>query len=75
MIIGLGGLTSGQGIEYFHDSVPQLGTVQLDTDHGAELIDSPAQLERYRLILDRTAQAALTPAMSLEFIHQLSQDL
>ncbi|MEU3616820.1 helix-turn-helix transcriptional regulator [Streptomyces sp. NPDC006872] len=67
--------TSGQGIDYFHGSVLQLDTVQLDTDHGAELIDSPAQLERYRLILDRTSQAALPPAESRDFISQLAQDL
>ncbi|MET7457335.1 helix-turn-helix transcriptional regulator [Streptomyces sp. NPDC005574] len=67
--------TSGQGIDYFHGPVRQLDTVQLDTDHGAELIDSPAQLERYGLILDRAAQAALPPAQSRDFITQLAEDL
>lgn len=67
--------TSGQGIDYFHGLVHQLDTVQLDTDHGAELIDSPAQLERYRLILDRITQAALPPAKSRDFISQIIQDL
>ncbi|MFI1702806.1 helix-turn-helix domain-containing protein [Streptomyces griseoruber] len=67
--------TSGQGIDYFHGPVRQLDTVQLDTDHGAELIDSPAQLERYRLILDGTTQAALAPAKSRDFISRLAQDL
>lgn len=67
--------TSGQGIDYFHGPVQPLDTVQLDTDHGAELIDSPAQLGRYRTILDRTSQAALSPAESSDFISQLAQDL
>ncbi|MBO7936429.1 helix-turn-helix domain-containing protein [Streptomyces antibioticus] len=67
--------TSGQGIDYFHGPVRQLDTVQLDTDHGAELIDSPAQLERYGLILDRTSQAALPPAKTRDFIARLAQDL
>ncbi|MGW2639580.1 helix-turn-helix domain-containing protein [Streptomyces sp. NPDC001348] len=67
--------TSGQGIDYFHGPVTQLDTVQLDTDHGAELIDSPAQLERYRLILDRLQQAALPSAKSRDFIAQLAKDL
>ncbi|MFI5792539.1 helix-turn-helix domain-containing protein [Streptomyces sp. NPDC051677] len=67
--------TSGQGVDYFHGQVRQLDTVQLDTDHGAELIDSPAQLERYRLILDRTTQSALPPAKSRDFISQLVKDL
>lgn len=67
--------TSGQGIDYFHGPVQQLDTVQLDTDHGAELIDSPAQLERYRLILDRTTQSALPSAKSRDFISQLAHDL
>ncbi|GAA4019515.1 transcriptional regulator WhiJ [Streptomyces plumbiresistens] len=67
--------TSGQGIDYFHGTVRQLDTVQLDTDHGAELIDSPAQLDRYRLILGRVEQAAIPPAKSRDFIAQLAQDL
>ena len=35
--------------------------MQIDTDHGGEFIDSPAQLERYRLVLDRMEAAALPP--------------
>jgi transcriptional regulator with XRE-family HTH domain len=67
--------TSGQGIDYFHGPVHQLDTVQLDTDHGAELIESPAQLERYRLVLDRMEHAALPPAKSRDFITRLAHDL
>ncbi|MCT9005582.1 Scr1 family TA system antitoxin-like transcriptional regulator [Streptomyces rhizosphaerihabitans] len=67
--------TSGQGIDYFHGPVHQLDTVQLDTDHGAELIDSPAQLECYHLVLDRVQQAALPQDKSREFITQLANDL
>ncbi|MGW2784815.1 helix-turn-helix domain-containing protein [Streptomyces populi] len=67
--------TSGQGIDYFHGPVHQLDTVQLDTDHGSELIDAPAQLERQRLILDRMRQVALPQAESRDFIAQLAKDV
>ncbi|MBA2948993.1 helix-turn-helix domain-containing protein [Streptomyces himalayensis] len=67
--------TSGQGIDYFHSPVRQLDTVQIDTDHGGELIDSPAQLERYRLVLDRMSAAALAPPKSRDFIAQLIQNV
>ncbi|MEU6763456.1 helix-turn-helix transcriptional regulator [Streptomyces sp. NPDC046853] len=67
--------TSGQGIDYFHGPVQQLDTVQIDTDHGGELIDSPAQLERYRLVLDRMEAAALAPGKSRDHIMRLIRDL
>ncbi len=67
--------TSGQGFDYFHGPVRQLGTVQIDTDHGGEHIDSPAQLERYHLVLDRMSAAALDPAKSRDFIAHLIKNL
>ncbi|MPY51801.1 Scr1 family TA system antitoxin-like transcriptional regulator [Streptomyces acidicola] len=67
--------TSGQGIDYFHGPVRQLDTVQIYTDHGGELIDSPPQLERYRLVLDRMSAAALGPAKSRHFVAHLIKDL
>ncbi|GGZ56981.1 hypothetical protein GCM10010344_23730 [Streptomyces bluensis] len=67
--------TSGQGFDYFHGPVSQLDTVQIDTDHGGELIDSPAPLERYRLVLDRMSATALDPAKSRDFITHLIKDL
>jgi hypothetical protein len=67
--------TSGQGIDYFHGPVHQLDTVQLDTDHGAQLMDSPAQLERYHLVLERMQQAGLPQAQSRDFITHLARDL
>jgi hypothetical protein len=67
--------TSGQGFDYFHGPVRQLDTVHIDTDHGGELIDSPAPLERYRLVLDRMSAAALDPAKSRGFIAHLIKDL
>ncbi|MFJ7966135.1 helix-turn-helix domain-containing protein [Streptomyces sp. NPDC096324] len=66
--------TSGQGIDYFHGPVSQLDTVQLDTDHGAELIDAPAQLERQHLALDRMRQVALSQTESRDFIAHLAKD-
>ncbi|GAA2493890.1 helix-turn-helix transcriptional regulator [Streptomyces thermolineatus] len=67
--------SSGQGVDYFHGPVGQLDTVQIDTDHGSELIDAPARLERYRLVLDRMAEAALDPGESRDVIHRLVRDL
>ncbi|MFF2511502.1 Scr1 family TA system antitoxin-like transcriptional regulator [Streptomyces sp. NPDC058086] len=72
------GLPEGVDVEIdvdWYGPVHQLDTVQLDTDHGAELVDSPAQLERYHLVLDRMHQAALPPAKSRDFIARLAQDL
>ncbi|MFJ9582978.1 Scr1 family TA system antitoxin-like transcriptional regulator [Streptomyces acidicola] len=67
--------TSGQGFDYFHGPVRQLDTVQIDTAHGGELIDSPATLERYGLLLDRMSAAALDPAKSRDLIAHLTKDL
>lgn len=66
--------SSGHGVDYFHGPVQQLDTVLLDTVHGGSLIDSYAQLEKFRLILDRMQQVALGPEDSRNLIHRIASD-
>lgn len=59
---------AGQTVVYAEGPVPQLDTVQLDTEHGFVLVHSPAALEKYRTVLDRMESMALSPAESRGFI-------
>lgn len=64
---------SGQGIDYAYGPVPQLDTVQLDTEHGSEFIDAVAQLERYTTVLDRLEKLALPAEESRDLIHSIAR--
>jgi transcriptional regulator with XRE-family HTH domain len=66
---------SGQSIYYSGGPVPQLDTVNLDQSHGPAFLDSEAQLDKYRVLLDRMEASALPPAESRDFIHKVVQDL
>lgn len=66
---------SGQPISYASGPVPRLDTVLLDFDHGCEFLDAEAQLHRYRSVLDRMEECALTPQKSRDFIRRLAKDL
>ncbi|MGY0057657.1 helix-turn-helix domain-containing protein [Streptomyces sp. LZ34] len=66
---------SGHPIDYFGGSVPQLDTVQLDTDHTTVLLDAEAHLVKYRSVLDRLESYALKPAASRDLIHHATQTL
>ncbi|MEU0274391.1 helix-turn-helix transcriptional regulator [Streptomyces sp. NPDC006307] len=66
---------TGQSIDYVSGPVPQLDTVQLDTHHGCEFLDSRAQLNKYASVLDRMEAAALKPDESRDFIHRIAHDL
>ncbi|MEU1041988.1 helix-turn-helix transcriptional regulator [Streptomyces sp. NPDC005907] len=66
---------SGQSIYYSMGPVPQLDTVNLDQSHGPAFLDSEAQLDKYRVLLDRMEATALSPAQSRDFIHKVVQDL
>lgn len=66
---------AGQGVDYAYGPVPQLDTVQLDTEHGSEFIDAAAQLDRYRIVLNRLEGLALSSKESRDFIHRIAQDL
>jgi hypothetical protein len=66
---------SGQSIYYCEGPVPQLDTVNLDQSHGPVFLDSEAQLDKYRVLLDRMEACALSPSESRDFIHKVAQDL
>ncbi|GGX48069.1 helix-turn-helix domain-containing protein [Streptomyces fructofermentans] len=66
---------SGQSIYYSDGPVPQLDTVNLDQSHGPAFLDSEAQLDKYRVLLDRMEASALPPTESRDFIHKVVQDL
>ena len=66
---------AGQTVLYAEGTVPQLDTVQLDTEHGSEQLHSNAQLDKYRTFLDRFEAIALTPSASRGFINQILKAL
>lgn len=66
---------SGQGIIYCCGEVTRLDTVQLDTDHGSEFLDTQPQLTWYRSTLDRLEALALKPAQSRDMIRRIAQSL
>ncbi|MBA2947334.1 helix-turn-helix domain-containing protein [Streptomyces himalayensis] len=66
---------SGQSIYYSKGPVPQLDTVNLDQSHGPVFLDAEAQLDKYRVLLDRMEATALSPEESRDFIHKVIQDL
>lgn len=66
---------SGQSIFYSHGPIPQLDTVHLDQFHGPVFLDAEAQLDMYRVLLDRLDSRALAPEKSRDVISQLLQDL
>ncbi|MFD8381301.1 helix-turn-helix domain-containing protein [Streptomyces sp. NPDC059679] len=66
---------SGQGIIYCCGEVPRLDTVQLDTDHGSEFLDTQPQLTWYRSTLDRMEALALKPAQSRDMIRRVAQGI
>ncbi|MFD8722809.1 helix-turn-helix domain-containing protein [Streptomyces sp. NPDC059629] len=66
---------SGQSVFYSSGPVPQLDTVHLDQSHGPVFLDAEAQLEMYRILLDRVESLALGPEESRDIIHHLLQEL
>jgi hypothetical protein len=66
---------SGQSVCYAEGPVPQLDTIQLDQSHGPVLLDAEAQLQKYRIILNRMEEAALGSQKSRDFILGIIQSL
>lgn len=66
---------SGYPLQYLGGVVPQLDTVQIDTQHGAEFINAAAQLNRYRALLGRVDNTALPQDASLDLIRHIAQEL
>lgn len=66
---------AGQSVVYAESAVPRLDTVELDSTHGPEFIDTEAQLAKYRAHFDAAEAVALAPAPSQDFIRTLANDL
>ncbi|AUA11352.1 helix-turn-helix domain-containing protein [Streptomyces sp. SID8382] len=66
---------AGQSVCYATGPVPQLDTVQLDAEYGSELLDAAAQLEKYRVVLDRMEAVALPENPSRDFIRNIVSTL
>ncbi|MDX3572190.1 helix-turn-helix transcriptional regulator [Streptomyces sp. ID05-47C] len=66
---------AGLPMQYVGGAVPQLDTVQFDTTHGAEFIDAPARLSRYRALFESIDSAALPQDASLDLIRRIAQEL
>ncbi|WP_149179849.1 helix-turn-helix transcriptional regulator [Streptomyces sp. TRM49041] len=66
---------SGQSMNFARGPVPQLDTVQLDQSHGPVLLDAEAQLQKYRLLLERMEAVALDPEKSRDHMHQIARQL
>ncbi|GAA3724344.1 helix-turn-helix transcriptional regulator [Streptomyces tremellae] len=67
--------SSGAGVTYLAGRVPELDTVQLDTDHGPAFLDTRPQLAKYRIVLDSMETCSLTPAKSRDLIHRVRREL
>jgi transcriptional regulator with XRE-family HTH domain len=63
-----------QSILYAEGAVPELDTVQLDSDHGPSFIDSPTPLTNYRTRLCLIEQLALSLEKSRKLIHSIAQE-
>ncbi|MBC9717631.1 helix-turn-helix transcriptional regulator [Streptomyces sp. TRM66268-LWL] len=66
---------AGQSVIYAGAEVPGLDTVELDSTHGAEFIDTEMQLQKYRAQLDAMESVALKPNASRDLIRALADDL
>jgi hypothetical protein len=66
---------AGQSVVYAESSVPQLDTVELDSTHGPEFIDSERQFDKYRAVLAAAESVALPPDASSDFIRAVATDL
>ncbi|MFC7898417.1 helix-turn-helix domain-containing protein [Streptomyces sp. NPDC057381] len=66
---------AGQPIYYVHGPVPPLDTVQLDQSHGIVLLDAEAQLNKYRMVLDRLLSLSLIELESRALIHHIERTI
>jgi transcriptional regulator with XRE-family HTH domain len=66
---------AGQTVVLAEGPVPQLDTVQLDTEHGSVFVDAEAQLAKYRALINRMEAMALTPDASRLLIRSIIRSL
>lgn len=66
---------AGQAVLYAAGPVRKLDTVQLDTEHGSELLFADTKLENYSTFFERFEALALGPAKSRDFITRIINTL
>ncbi|MFH8349216.1 helix-turn-helix domain-containing protein [Streptomyces sp. NPDC018045] len=66
---------AGQTVLYASGPVPQLDTVQLDSEHGSECVYADYQLEKYRTFMRRFEDVALQENASREFLQDIISEL
>lgn len=66
---------AGQSVLYAHGSVPQLDTVQLDSEHGSVFLEAEAQLDKYRTLMREFESVAVDAVASREIIQQAIESL
>ncbi|GHH40491.1 helix-turn-helix domain-containing protein [Streptomyces candidus] len=66
---------AGQSVIYAEGEVPQLDVVELDSTHGPEFLNSDMQLRKYRALLDRMHEVALSPRESHAFVRTIADQL
>lgn len=66
---------AGQTVLYAHGPVPELDTVQLDSEHGSIFLEAEAQLEKYRTLMREFETVAMTPEDSRAIIRQTTKNL
>lgn len=64
-----------QTVMYASGVVPQLDTVHIDDLFKGTFLDMPADLDRYRSLLDFAGRAALSPEESRSLIHHIAREL
>ncbi|WP_369169733.1 DUF5753 domain-containing protein [Streptomyces sp. R28] len=66
---------AGQTVLYAEGPVPQLDTVQLDSEHGSVFLHADLLLEKYRTFMTRFEAVALKESASRDLIHEIIDDL
>ncbi|MCA1217921.1 helix-turn-helix domain-containing protein [Streptomyces sp. 8L] len=67
--------SAGSGMDHFEAEVPELDTVQLDTEASSGFLDAQPQLARYRAVMDRLMEMALSPAKSRDLVRSLARSM
>ncbi|MFD8865042.1 Scr1 family TA system antitoxin-like transcriptional regulator [Streptomyces sp. NPDC059590] len=62
-------------IAYAATTVPRLDTVQVDNIVGGHFLDTEAELQRYRKLLDKAESMALSTEESRQLVHHIAREL
>ncbi|MBU7596608.1 helix-turn-helix transcriptional regulator [Streptomyces sp. P38-E01] len=66
---------AGQSVLYAHGPVPQLDTVQLDSEHGSLFLEAEGQLEKYRTFMREFESVAVDDHASRSIIRRVIESL